>query len=257
MRDAILNCRWFDIMLFGCVFFAGLYIGFGILNELLIRLMPRCGHGGRLDPRPLGTGQPLRELVLSAVSVLIFGIGSVVPWGFLQLRWSLLAVDPPWWQIALEAVALVAWNEVHFYVNHRLLHTRLLKRFHMSHHYSVVPTPWSTYSFHPVEALMLGNGFLLPMLLHNFSIEALVVLPVFSIVLNNIGHSNYDFLPDAKRDRWWLNVARRHHLHHACFHGNYGFMFPFMDRAFGTALSPDAAQAQIARHLERRGGGAA
>jgi hypothetical protein len=34
-------------------------------------------------------------------------------------------------------------------------------------------------------------------------------------------------------------------------------MFPFMDRAFGTALSPDAAQAQIARHLERHGGGAA
>jgi hypothetical protein len=106
MRDAILNCRWFDIMYFGCVFFAGLYIGFGLLNELLIRLLPICGHGGKLDPRALGTGQPLRELVLSAISVLIFGIGSVVPWGFLQLRWSLLAVDPPWWQISLEAVAL-------------------------------------------------------------------------------------------------------------------------------------------------------
>ncbi len=95
---------------------------------------------------------------------------------------------------------------------------------------------------------MLGNVPLLPMLLHDWSIQALLTLPVFSIVFNNIGHSNYDFLPDAKRDRWWLNAARRHHLHHACFHGNYGFMFPFMDRLFGTALSTDAAQPQLSRH---------
>ncbi|MEO6854855.1 MAG: sterol desaturase family protein, partial [Rhodoferax sp.] len=56
------------------------------------------------------------------------------------------------------------------------------------------------------------------------------------------------FLPDADRDRWWLNGARRHHLHHACYQGNFGFMFPFMDRLCGTALPPDAAQVHIARH---------
>ncbi|MCX5662368.1 MAG: sterol desaturase family protein [Planctomycetota bacterium] len=252
MREAILDNRWHDIMLWGCAFFACLYVGFGLLDELLIRLMPALGHGGRLDPRPHGRGQLRRELALSAVSVLIFGVGSVVPWGLLQLRWASLAVDPPWWRIALETFALVAWNEVHFYANHWLLHTRALKRFHAPHHHSVVPSPWSTYSFRPLEALMLGNVLLLPMLLHAFSVEAILFLPVFSILFNNVGHSNYDFLPDAERDRWWLNAARRHHLHHACFHGNYGFMFPFMDRACGTALSPDAAKAQIDRHLEHQ-----
>lgn len=253
MRDLILNLRWFEIMAWGCLYFAGLYLGTGLLNELLIRLLPGVGYGKTLDPRPHGAGQLRRELALSAVSILIFGVGSVVPWGLLQLGWARLAINPAWWRIALEMLVLMAWNEVHFYTNHWLLHSAYLKRFHLPHHLSVVPSPWSTYSFHPVEALLLGNVPILPMLLHDFSIEALLALPVFSIVFNNIGHSNFDFLPDADRDRWWLNAARRHHLHHACFHGNYGFMFPFMDRLCGTALAPDAAHAPIARHLEREG----
>ena len=253
MRDLILNFRWFEMMAWGCVYFAVLYVSTGLLNELLIRLMPHIRYGKKLDPRPHGVGQLRRELGLSAISVLIFGVGSVLPWGLLQLGWARLAINPSWWRIVLEVLVLVTWNEVHFYTNHWLLHTPWLKRFHLPHHLSVVPSPWSTYSFHPVEAMLLGNVPILPMLLHDFSIEALLILPVFSIVFNNVGHSNYDFLPDADRDRWWLNAARRHHLHHACFHGNYGFMFPFMDRLCGTALAPDAAHAPIARHLERSG----
>lgn len=251
MREIILNFHWYELMLWATVYFLVLYTGCGLINELTIRLMPLLGHGGRLDPRPHSTGQLRRELTLSAISILIFGCGSIIPWGLLKLGWSGLAVQPPWWQILLEVVVLILWNEVHFYVNHWLLHTRHLKRFHLAHHQSVVPSPWSTYSFHPVEASMLGSVLLVPMLLHHFSIQALLTLPVFSIVFNSIGHSNYDFLPDAERDRWWLNAARRHHLHHACFHGNYGFMFPFMDRLFGTALGPDAAQGQISRFLDR------
>src|SRR5690606_40504614 len=93
------------------------------------------------------------------------------PWGLLQLGWARLDPDAGAGRIALEILALVAWNDVHFWINHRLLHTRLLRRFHLPHHRSVVTTPFSTYSFHPVEALMLGNVILLPMVLHDFSLD--------------------------------------------------------------------------------------
>ena len=112
---------------------------------------------------------------------------------------------------------------------------------------SLITTPWATYSFHPLEAVLLGNVILLPMVLHDFSLPALLALPIISLVFNNIGHSNYDFLPGAAHDRWWLNGARRHHLHHACYSGNFGFMLPFMDRWFGTNLPPDAALARRAQ----------
>jgi sterol desaturase/sphingolipid hydroxylase (fatty acid hydroxylase superfamily) len=47
-----------------------------------------------------------------------------------------------------------------------------------------VTTPWSTYSFHPIEALMLGNIILLPMLVHDFYFWSLASVPVLSLILN-------------------------------------------------------------------------
>ncbi|WP_211165650.1 sterol desaturase family protein [Azoarcus sp. TTM-91] len=253
IQNFVLTARWYEIILAGWCFFGGIYFLFGAVTTVLTRwLMPALGRGGRLDPRPVAAGQLKREIGLSVCSALLFGAGMVFPWGLLQLGWARLAVEPSWWRVVLEILVLVVWNEVHFYANHWLLHTRWLRRFHNPHHRSVVTTPWATYSFHPVEAVMLGNVILLPMVVHDFSFAALFSVPLFSLLFNCIGHSNYDFLPDFHRDRWWLNGARRHHLHHACFTGNYGFMFPFMDRLCGTALPPEAAESRIARDLNRR-----
>jgi sterol desaturase/sphingolipid hydroxylase (fatty acid hydroxylase superfamily) len=139
---------------------------------------------------------------------------------------------------------LAIWNDVHFWLNHRLLHTRWLRRFHGPHHRSVVTTPWATYSFHPIEAAMLGNVILLPMLLHDFSFWSLASVPLFSLFFNSVGHSNYDFFPRVSYSHWFA-ASRRHHLHHACHGGNYGFQFTFMDRLFGTRIAADAAEPQF------------
>ena len=138
---------------------------------------------------------------------------------------------------------------MHFWVNHRLLHTRPLRRFHLPHHRSVVTTPFSTYSFHPIEALMLGNVIMLPMMLHDFSFWSLASVPLFSLFFNCIGHANYDFFPKVSYAHWFA-ASRRHHLHHACYNGNYGFQFTFMDRLFRTRLKADAA-AQLQAHQKR------
>jgi len=240
------------VMAWGLLFFGGIYLGLGGLNWLLTRhLLPALGIGRILDPRPVTPEQLRRELLQSGGSVLIFGLGMVFPWGLLQLGWARFAVDPSGWRIAAEILVLAVWNDIHFWINHRLLHTRWLKRFHGPHHRSMVSTPWSTYSFHPVEAAMLGNVILLPMVLHDFSFWALASVPVFSLVLNNIGHANYDFFPQVSYGHWFA-ASRRHHLHHAAHAGNYGFQFTFMDRMFGTRLPADAADPQIAAWRRRQ-----
>lgn len=246
MREFILNCSVWEIAAVGLAFFGGIYVLFGAANVFITHyLLPALHIGQPLDPRPLAKGQLKRELLWSASSIVIFGAGMVFPWGFLQLGWSSLTIDPSGLQVAVEIVALVIWNEIHFYTNHWLLHTRWLRRFHLPHHRSVVTTPWSTYAFHPVEALMLGNVILLPMLVHDFSVYALFSVPLFSLLFNSIGHCNYDFGP--RRHSVFHNASRRHHLHHACFNGNYGFMFPFMDKLLKTALPFDAADKNIHR----------
>jgi lathosterol oxidase len=236
-----------EVMLWGLAFFSGIYLLFGSVTWILTRhILPALGVGRILDPRPLAQGQLRREFTLSFASILIFGVGMIFPWGLLQLGWAQLTPNASPQRIVLEIIALMLWNDMHFWFNHRLLHTRWLRRFHLPHHRSVVTTPFSTYSFHPVEALMLGNVILLPMLVHDFSFWALFSVPLFSLFFNCVGHANYDFFSKVSY-RHWFAASRRHHLHHACYNGNYGFQFTFMDRIFGTRLPPDAASVAIAR----------
>ncbi|RZL67200.1 MAG: sterol desaturase family protein [Variovorax sp.] len=254
MANTFQSFSAFEVMAWGLVFFGGIYLGFGALTWFLTRtLLPALGIGRVLDPRPLRAGQLRDELKQSGLSVLIFGLGMVFPWGLLQLGWARLAVDPSGWRIAAEILVLAVWNDVHFWVNHRLLHTRALRRFHGPHHRSMVSTPFSTYSFHPLEAAMLGSVLLPPMLVHDFSFWALASVPIFSLFFNNIGHANYDFFTRVSYSHWFA-ASRRHHLHHACHSGNYGFQFTFMDRLFGTRLDADAADVQLDAFRARRSG---
>jgi len=235
--------RWFiqlgawQVMALGLAFFGALYCLGGWGMSALTRLLARRGIGRPLDTRALKPDQLRREWRQSLHSVLIFGIGMLVPWGFLQLGWAQLAPAAGAGRIALEIAALLVWNDVHFWINHRLLHTRALVRFHGDHHRSVVTTPWSTYSFHPIEAMMLGNIILLPMLVHDFYFWSLASVPVLSLLLNVIGHANYDFFPRVG-DAHPLAASRRHHLHHARPAGNYGFALAFMDQLMRTQVKP-------------------
>jgi lathosterol oxidase len=255
MGQAFQSLSAAQVMLAGLVFFAAIYLLFGGFTWWLTHtLLPAAGLGRKLDPRPLAPGQLKREMLHSGLSVLLFGTGMIFPWGFLQLGWAHLAADAGGLRIALEILALVAWNDVHFWINHRLLHSKWLRRFHLPHHRSVVTTPFATYSFHPLEALMLGNVILLPMLVHDFSFWSLLSVPLFSLFFNCVGHANYDFFPRVSYAHWFA-ASRRHHLHHACYNGNFGFQFTFMDRLFRTRLDGAAADGQIDafRRRETRG----
>ncbi|QSX77161.1 sterol desaturase family protein [Agrilutibacter solisilvae] len=234
-----------QVVALGVAYFGLLYFVTGGVTWLLTRrVLPALGWGRLLDPRALAPGQVRREMSESVVSVLIFGVGLLLPWALLQVGWAQLAAQASPMRVAIEIAVLFLWNELHFYVNHRMLHAPLLRRFHGDHHRSQVATPWSTYALHPVEALLLGSVPIVPMLLHDFTFPALVCLPVFSIMLNNLGHSNYEFsrTPSA---HGWLGASRRHHLHHACYNGNYGFLLEVFDRWAGSVLPPDSADARI------------
>ncbi|WP_228076726.1 sterol desaturase family protein [Novilysobacter ciconiae] len=198
------------------------------------------GLGRVLDQRPLRPGQLRREIAESCGSILLFGFGALVPWWLLRSGLAGLATQTSAPRIGIEFAALFLWNELHFYLCHRLLHTRPLRRFHAHHHRSLTPTPFSTYAFHPVEALLLGSVPILPMLVHDFSPIALFGLPVMSIVLNNLGHANYEFSRRAPAGGP-LAASRRHHLHHAVYHGNYGFLLDVFDRLAGTTIAAGAA----------------
>lgn len=238
MQDFIQRTPLAMLGVITAVGFAGIYFGLGGLGWLMAqRVLPRWGVGRVIDERPLRAGQVREEVRWSLVSIAIFGgYGALTLWlgtrGFATLRWELTAGG-----LLRDLVVLAIWNEVHFYVCHRLLHTRwLFRHVHSVHHRSRVPTPFSTYAFHPVEATLLGSVMVLLQLFYDVSIYGAIFYPLVSLTMNTLGHLNYSVLPG----HWWsapLRASEHHGLHHRKVQGNYGFQLPVLDQVLGTELS--------------------
>ncbi len=214
--------------------FIAMYVGFAGGTLLVTRrILPRLSIGEVIDRRPLLPGQVRTEVLRSLVSIAVFasyGVATVAAErsGLVVIRWQETALS-----FLGDLLLLFLWNEVHFYLIHRLLHTRwLMRHVHTVHHRSVVPTPFSTYSFHWVEAVLLSSVMLLWLMVLPLGIGAVLCFPLLSLALNCIGHMNYAVFPGARLIDLMAG-CRRHTWHHT-HGGNYGFYLPWLDALFGT-----------------------
>ncbi|MEO7402320.1 MAG: sterol desaturase family protein, partial [Burkholderiales bacterium] len=195
--------------------FTAMYVIFSITTWFVTaRLLPALKVGAPIDQRNPAPGQIGAEIRSSTVSILVFalfavGIHVLIAHGWLSVNWhSAIA-----W-IALETLVLLAWNEVHFYLCHRLLHTPwLFRHVHLEHHRSIRVTPLAAFRFHWFEALLLSTVMPIAMLVHEFSVWSLLALPPVSLALNMLGHSNYDVAPGLAEHQLPA-FGRRHSLHH-------------------------------------------
>ena len=80
--QAFTELNAWQVMAWGLLFFGVLYTAGGWGMTALTRWLQRRGVGRVLDTRPLKPDQLRREWRQSLHSVLIFGIGMIVPWAF-------------------------------------------------------------------------------------------------------------------------------------------------------------------------------
>jgi lathosterol oxidase len=188
------------------------------------------GRSQRLRP-----GQVREELWLSALSMLIFALQTAGVVWLLRQGWLIVDWHRSPWHLLWELPLLYLWNDVHFFVIHRALHCKPLYRsVHIWHHRSVITTPFSAYSFHPIESFLLGSVMPLALVLHAFSPWALLGLTVMSLILNVSGHLPYEQIHErSKLFRHLLGHSRYHNRHHREFHTHYAFSLPWLDRWFG------------------------
>lgn len=184
-----------------------------------------------IEKRPLLRGQIFSEFAASMRSVLAFGVGLIVPWLMIKYEWATVHFDTSLTVVLLEGLALILWNDLHFYVIHRLLHKHF-KKLHAPHHRSRVATPFSAYSMSVAEAVLLGSVMPLAMLAHDFSLIALLLLPVWSITINALAHSNSTFA--WGKEHSGLRFVLHHQAHHSKYHGNYSFFFSQLDSWFNS-----------------------
>lgn len=213
----------------------------GIPFVLFYLLIPKRVRRFKIQGRYADKKDFLREISHSMVSVTVFTLYAVVVL-FTPLRQYTLVYDHVsdysvayiWISLALSLII----HDTYFYWMHRLLHhPRLFGIAHLVHHKSKNPSPWTSYSFHLLEAFT--EGFILLVLVFVLPMHPLTIFlfTVTGFVINVYGHLGYEITPKWFRHTWLfqiLNTSVHHNLHHSKFKGNYGLYFRIWDRLMGT-----------------------
>jgi lathosterol oxidase len=137
--------------------------------------------------------------------------------------------------------SIVLWSivlDTYFYWTHRFMHMKRFYRFfHLTHHRSHNPTPFTAYSFAPPEAALVYAFapifFILVPMHHNAFIAAILI----QIIRNAMAHCGYELFPRGCAEHPILGIfatVTHHDLHHEKSGGNYAFYFTFWDRVMGT-----------------------
>jgi len=149
-------------------------------------------------------------------------------------------VDDYGWAYLIFSVPLfLLFTDYCIYWIHRWLHVPwLYKRFHKPHHKWIIPTPFASHAFHPVDGWAQSIPYhlfiyIFPMQ-HHLYLALFVIVNCWSIFIHDSDMMTGHPLENA------INGPAHHTLHHLYFVCNYGQYFTFADRAGGSYRHPDS-----------------
>ena len=230
IEDILFNYSYAALFGLSFGYFILLYFGVGSLFLFFCERLEHLNILKKITNKEVSRDQIKFEIKHSFKSIVIFGF-SIIPIIYLVRTGIVNLLPNTWLNVLMGIIILTLWNEVHFYVVHRIMHKKfMMKHVHRIHHKSVIPTVYSVFSFHWIEALLLSTIPLTIVPFIPFSIVAVFIYPFVSILLNFAGHCNYRF-GNGEGDSWEL-LGTYHNQHHSRGRGNYGFAFNFLDKLF-------------------------
>ncbi len=202
----------------------------------------------KVRARRLSRREPTRETIrheikLSTISAFIYAAPAAIiieMWkaGGTALYSGPVTTGAGWGYVVFSGLVYLCVQDTYFYWTHRLMHHKsLFAATHAGHHKSVQPTPWASFSFDPIEALI--SAWLLPVLALFIPLHVGVALALLMIMTINavFNHAGWEVYPERWVKGWFGKImitAAHHNLHHTKFTGNYGLYFRFWDQIMGT-----------------------
>ncbi|XP_003737711.1 probable Delta(7)-sterol 5(6)-desaturase [Galendromus occidentalis] len=137
--------------------------------------------------------------------------------------------------LALQLPLIVVFSDCLIYFIHRGLHHRLLyKHLHKPHHRWIVPTPFASHAFHPLDGYVQSLPYhIFPFL---FPLNKLMYLAMF-VFINLWTIMIHD--GEAFANNSVINGAACHTVHHLYYRYNYGQFTTLWDRLGGSYRKPD------------------
>jgi lathosterol oxidase len=209
----------------------------GLFHVLFYAWFPKRWLQRKINTRKYKQDQFKKEIGWSMFTAALFAVaGSItlILWqkGFTKIYLSLQ--DYPLWWLPVSLGLAMLLHETYYYWLHRWMHQpAIFKIVHKVHHDSNITSPWTAFSFHPLEGVL--QAIFLPLLLlvlpmHVYVLLTQLTVMTFSSVIN---HLDIEIYPKHFHKHFlgrWLIGATHHSLHHKQFKYNYGLYFTFWDK---------------------------
>jgi Delta7-sterol 5-desaturase len=200
----------------------------------------------RFKPRKIHKRYPSRKIIFqeikwSVISVLLMSFLNtiLVIWilkGYTKMYFRIYEYG--WFYFFGSMMICIFINDAHFYWMHRFMHLKaVFPRVHRIHHLSHSPTPWSIFSFSPVETFV--NYSIFPLMIFFIPLHpvSVAVIVTYNILMNLGGHLGYEIIPLKFHHHWLFkygNTVTHHEMHHAKVKCNYGLYFNIWDHIMKT-----------------------
>ncbi|CAI6333444.1 unnamed protein product [Periconia digitata] len=162
------------------------------------------------------------------------------PWFLLEIRgyskiYDSLADSPgPWYNI-LQFPLFFGFTDFCIYWIHRgLHHPAVYKNLHKPHHKWIMPTPYASHAFHPLDGYAQGLPYHIFPFLFPLQKFAYVALFMFINIWTVMIHDGEYYAENPV-----INGAACHTMHHLYFNFNYGQFTTLWDRLGGSYRKPN------------------
>ncbi len=177
------------------------------------------------------------EVKWSMVTGLIFSIAGTITLYLWQKGFTNVYLEPAkfgWIYLPLSLLLLMGIHETYYYWLHRWMHRpAIFKIIHKVHHNSNITSPFTAFSFHPLEGVL--QAVFLPVMLlilplHYSVILVQLTIMTISSVINHLDIEIYPGVYEKNPLARWVIGATHHSLHHKQFKYNFGLYFTFWDK---------------------------
>ena len=142
-------------------------------------------------------------------------------------------------------LSFLLFTDCCIYFIHRILHwPNVYKHLHKSHHQWIIPTPFASHAFHPIDGFLQSSPYHLFVIL--FPLHKILYLILFTFVnlWTVLIHDGNDMIKSSVWQKI-INGSAHHTDHHLFFNYNYGQFFTLWDWLCGSHRIPSMNQKNI------------
>lgn len=167
---------------------------------------------------------------LAVMALITVGVEMPILCGAGRVYYSI--AEYGWAYFLISPILFLMFTDTLIYWIHRGLHHPRLYFLHKLHHKYKETTPFSAFSFHPLDGIAQGMPY------HLFTLVFPMHSRLYLFTLFMVGLWTVNIHDRVTLDFWGVNGAAHHTIHHTKFNYNYGQYFTFWDRFFGTFSDP-------------------